>query len=80
MTNIFRVRLDYYYIITNKKDRPFLLKFIFSKKATKITKYSPPIGHLLSKLQINGEDFVIFCGLLIKHGLYHFWWSNALLF
>ena len=48
------------------------LKFMFSKKATKNYK----IFHrwfdtyYLSKRQIDGEDFVIFCGLLRKHELY----------
>ena len=50
------------------------LKFMFSKKATKITKSSLSIWHLLcTKRQIAGEDFVIFCGLLRKHELYWPW-------
>ena len=40
-----------------------------------MTKSSPSIWHLLSKCQINGEDFLIFCGLLRKHELYR-WKSN----
>ena len=39
------------------------LKFVFSKKATRNYKI------LLSKRQIDGEDFVIFCDLLRKHEL-----------
>ena len=40
------------------------IKFIFSKKATvDLT--------LCSKCQIDGEDFVNFCGLLSKHELYN---------
>ena len=35
-----------------------------------MTKSSPSIWHLLSKRQIDGEDFIIFCGLLKKHELY----------
>ena len=37
----------------------------------KIAKSSPLIWRLLSKCQIDGEDFVIFCGLLRKHELYY---------
>ena len=33
-------------------------------------KSSPLIWRLLSKCQIDGEDFIIFCGLLRKHELY----------
>ena len=33
-------------------------------------KSSPLIWRLLSKCQIDGEDFVIFCGLLRKQELY----------
>ena len=36
-----------------------------------MTKSSPSIWCLLSKCQIDGEDFVNFCGLLRKHELYH---------
>ena len=43
---------------------------MFSKKATKITKSSLSIWRLLSKCQIDDEDFVIFCGLLRKHEIY----------
>ena len=42
---------------------------MFSKKATKLTKSSPTIWRLLSKCQIDSEDFVNFCGLLRKHEL-----------
>ena len=44
------------------------VKFIFSKKATKLTESSPLIQHYVStsKCQINGEDFFDFCGLLRK--------------
>ena len=40
----------------------FFLKFTFSEKATKMT--------VCSNRQIDGEDFVNFCGLLRKHELY----------
>ena len=48
----------------------FLVKFISSKKATKIDKIFTVDLTLCSKCQINGEDFVNFCGLLRKHELY----------
>ena len=41
------------------------LKFVFSKKATKIDDLT-----ICSKCQIDGEDFVNFDGLLRKHELY----------
>ena len=42
---------------------------MFSKKATKIEEIFTVDLTLCSKCQINGEDFVIFCGLLRKHKL-----------
>ena len=47
-----------------------LLKFIFSEKATKIDEIFTVNLTLCSKCQIDGEDFVNFCGLLRKHELY----------
>jgi hypothetical protein len=47
-----------------------MLKFIFSKKATKVEKIFTVFLTLCSKCQIDGEDFVNFCGLLRKHELY----------
>ena len=46
------------------------LKFMFSKKATKVEKIFILDLTLCSKCQIDGEDFVKFCGLLRKHELY----------
>ena len=43
---------------------------MFSKKATKIDKIFTVNLTLCSKCQIDGEDFVNFCGLLRKHELY----------
>ena len=43
------------------------LKFMFSKKATKINEIFTVNLKLCSKCQIYGEDLVIFCGLLRKH-------------
>ena len=46
-----------------------LVKFMFSKKATKIDEIFTVDLTLCSKCQIDGEDFVIFCGLLRKQEL-----------
>ena len=46
-----------------------LLKFMFSKKATKFVKIFAVDLILCSKCQIDGEDFVTFCDLLRKHEL-----------
>ena len=45
-------------------------KFIISKKAAKIYEIFNVDLTLSSKCQIDGEDFVNFCGLLRKHELY----------
>ena len=47
-----------------------LVKFMFSKKATKIEEIFTVDLTLCSKCQINGEYFTNFCGLLRKHELY----------
>ena len=47
-----------------------MLKLIFFKKATKIDEIFTVDLTLCSKCQIDGEDFVNFCGLLRKHELY----------
>ena len=47
------------------------IKFMFSKKATKIDKIFTIDLTLCSKSQIKGEDFDNFCGLLRKHKLYN---------
>ena len=57
-------------------DQCLLLKFMIFKKATKMMKSSPSIW-LCSKCQIDGEDFINFCGLLRKHKLY---WKSLHLF
>ena len=44
---------------------------MFSKKATKIDEIFTVDLTLYSKCQIDGEDFVNFCGLLRKYELYH---------
>ena len=47
-----------------------ILKFMFSKKATKIDELFTVDLTLYSKCQIDGEDFVDFSGLHRKHKLY----------
>ena len=47
-----------------------MLKFVFSKKATKFDKIFTVDLTLTTYCQIDGEDFVKFCGLLRKHELY----------
>ena len=47
-----------------------MVKFMFSKKATIIDEIFAVNLALCSKCQIDGEDFVDFCGLLRKHELY----------
>ena len=49
-------------IILLRAFRQFLIKFMFSKKTTK--NYQIFIVDLTLKLQINGEDFVIFVDFL----------------
>ena len=44
---------------------------MFSKKATKIDEIITVYLTLCSKCQIDGEDFINFCGLLRKHELYY---------
>ena len=46
------------------------VKFVFSKKATKIDEIFTVDLTLCSKCQIDGEDFINLCGLLRKHELY----------
>ena len=41
----------------------------FTRRPQKLTKSSPSIWHYVVRCQINGEDFVNFCGLLRKHEL-----------
>ena len=43
---------------------------MFSNQATKIDKIFTDDLTLCSKREINGEDFIDFCGLLRKHELY----------
>ena len=44
---------------------------MFSKKATKIDEIFTVDLTICSKCQIDGEDFIVFCGLLRKHELYN---------
>ena len=50
--------------------RGTIVKFMFSKKATKIDEIFTIDLTLCSKRQIDGEDFVNFRGLLRKYNLY----------
>ena len=47
----------------------FYFVIMFSKKATEIDEIFTVDLTLCSKCQIDGEDFVNFCGLLRKHKL-----------
>ena len=60
------IALDWIVHFTNFS---WLLKFVFSKKATKFDKIFTNDLTLTALCQIDGEDFVNFCGLLSKHGL-----------
>ena len=44
---------------------------MFSEKATKIEEIFSVDWTVCSKCQMDGEDFVNFCGLLRKHKLYY---------
>ena len=46
-----------------------ILKFVFSKKATKFDKIFTVDLTLTTYCEIDGEDFVNFCGLLRKNEL-----------
>ena len=51
-------------------EKGLLLKFVFSKKATKFDEIFTVDLTLTSKCQIDGEEFVNFCALLRKYELY----------
>ena len=50
-------------------ENQLILKFMFSKKATKFDKIFTVDLTLTKYCQIDGEDFVNFCGLLRKYKL-----------
>ena len=52
------------------KNHARYVKFMFSKKATKIDKIFTIDLTVTTYCQIDGEDFVNFCGLLRKRELY----------
>ena len=58
-------------VFRNQKFKRVLVKFMFSKKATKIDDIFTVDLTLCSKCDVDGEDFVNFCGLLRKQELYH---------
>ena len=47
-----------------------MLEFMFSKNATKIDEIFSTDLTFCSTCQIDGEDFINFCGILRKHELY----------
>ena len=55
--------------VSRRPQNDRLVKFIFSKKATKIDEIYTVDLTLCSKCQIDGEDFVSFRGLLGKYEL-----------
>ena len=57
-------------LMTNHSWKVDIVKFMFSKKATKIDEIFTVDLTLCKKCQMNCEDFVNFCGLLRKHKLY----------
>ena len=57
-------------IFTTSSEKHVRVKFMFSKKATKFDKIFTVDLTLCSRIQIDGEDFVNFCGLLRKQELY----------
>ena len=65
--------VDYLYNFRENGQPPLqsglALKFTFSEKATKIDKIFPINLTVCSTCQIDGEDFVNFCGLLGKREL-----------
>jgi hypothetical protein len=57
-------------LILNLLMKKAVIKFRFSKKATKIVEIFTVDLTVCSKCQIDCEDFIKFCGLLRKHELY----------
>ena len=53
-------------LVNNVYGKVLVLKFMFSKKATKIDKIFTVDLMVTINCQIDGEDFVNFCGLLRK--------------
>ena len=61
---------EYVYRVEKVIYKNFLLKFMFSNKATQFDKIFTFDLTLCSKCQVDGEDFVNLCGLLRKRELY----------
>ena len=60
-----------WYVNATSYENQSRLKFMFSKKAIKIDEiFTVDLTFTISKCQIDGEEFVHFCGLLRKHELY----------
>ena len=66
---IFRLIVGYYKISLFQQIEVGILKFTFSEKATKIDQIFTVNLLVCSNRQIDGEDFINFCGLLRKHEL-----------
>ena len=60
---------NFFFLTQGKVVSRFSLKFVFSKKATKIDEIFTVDLTVCSKCQIDGEEFVKFCGLLRKQEL-----------
>ena len=69
MTGSSTIQIMVHSIVLPYANGEIQLKFMFSKKATKIDKIFTVDLTLCSKCQIDGEDFVNFCGFLRKHKL-----------
>ena len=61
------IKVNKVMFVFEKEHDLLLLKFMFSKNAKKIDEIFTVNLTLCSKCQIDGEDFIIFCGLLRKH-------------
>ena len=59
----------YWKLFVTRFEKNLTVKFMFSKKATKIDEIFTVKLTLCSKCQIDGEDFINFCGLLRKYEL-----------
>ena len=64
---IFFFYISAFFQYTNNNNIIIIIKFVFSKKATKFEKIFTVDLTLTTYCQINGEDFINFCGLLGKH-------------
>ena len=61
--------IHYLNFLSMFRNGKYKLKFMLPKKATKMDEIFTVDLTLCSKCQIDGEDFINFCGLLGKHEL-----------